>query len=144
MKTMKQLFFFLMIFCASMYLSACSDDDGDELSLIGTYALSEESTSGCADPAENVTETYTCTTSDCETLIVNKDGGFSYIEIASGVTTTTTGTYTTSGSTITFAYTVNGVAETDVATFSLTNSGLVLTFEQDSDGCIDVETYTKQ
>lgn len=144
MKTMKEVIYALFIFSGSiLLLSACSDENGDELSLIGAYTLSEESVSGCVDPANDGTEAKTCTATSCETLTISGDGTFSVIEVDNGATTTVSGTYALNGSQITFTTVSGTTTDTDIATYALSGSSLILTFEKDSDSCVEVDTYTR-
>lgn len=143
MKTMKTLGYSLMIFCGSLTMLTSCGDDGDELGLIGSFALSEESTSGCNDAADNSVKAKTCSETSCETLILSGDGTFSVVDLDNGITTSYSGKYVTSGNQITFTYTIDSVTETDVVTFSLSGSTLILTEAQEADGCIDTETYTR-
>lgn len=144
MRTITKLIYPLFIFSGSLtFLTACSDDDGDNLALAGSYILTEESVSGCVNTADNGTETKSCTSTDCETLTISGDGTFSVIEIDNGVTTTKSGTYSTNGGQITFTKLSGATPDSDIATFSLSGSSLVLTFEEDSDSCVKVETYMR-
>lgn len=144
MRTITKLIYPLFIFSVSLtILTACSDDDGDNLSLAGTYTLTEESVSGCVDTANNGTEAKNCTSTDCETLTISGDGTFSVIEIDNGVTTTESGTYSTNGNQITFTKLSGATPDSDIATFALSGSSLILTFEEDSDSCVEVDTYTR-
>ncbi|MBL6447692.1 lipocalin family protein [Fulvivirga sp. 29W222] len=144
MRTITKLIYPLFIFLGSLtMLAACSDDDGDNLALAGTYTLTEESVTGCIDVANNGTEAKGCTATDCETLTISGDGTFSVIEIDNGVTTTESGTYSTNGNQITFTKLSGTTPDSDVATFALSGSSLILTFAEDSDSCVKVETYMR-
>lgn len=128
---------------ALVLLSACSNDDGNTLAIVGVYTLTQESVSGCSDPADDVTENKTCTASDCETLTINGNGSFSVLGVNSGVSSSTSGSYSLNGNQITFSYTENNIAKTDVATYTLNGGVLILTFAADTDGCVESDTYTK-
>jgi hypothetical protein len=113
------------------------------LSIVGVFTLTQESVTGCADPADNVTENKTCTASDCETLTIAGNGTFSVAEIDNNVSSSFDGTYTLNGNQITFTSTINNITDADVATYSQSGSTLVLTFQADGDGCVESYTYSK-
>lgn len=135
---------YALILLALMVSLVSCDKDDDKPSIVGNYSLSQESTSGCIDPADNGTETKTCTATSCETLSISGDGTFSVAELNNGVTTSYSGTYLLSGNKITLSSIIGGVAETDVATFQISGSQLILTYEKESDGCIDVDAYVRK
>lgn len=136
-------FYGLILFGLMSFLAGCDKDD-DKPSIVGTYTLIQENTSGCIDPADNGNKTKTCTTANCETLTISSDGTFSVTELDNGITTSYGGTYLLTGNQITFSFMIGGVADTDLATFQLSGSQLILTFEQETDGCIDVDTYIRK
>lgn len=75
-----------------LFLTGCDNDDGKP-SIVGTYELTHENTSGCSNPADNGNKTKTCTPTDCETLTISSNSSFTSSEIGNGVTTSITGTY---------------------------------------------------
>lgn len=120
------------------------DKDDNKPSIVGSYSLSQESTSGCIDAADNGTTPKTCTATNCETLTISGDGTFSVAELDNGITTSYGGTYLLNANMITFSSVIGGVAETDVAAFQISGSQLILTYEKESDGCIDVDAYVRR
>lgn len=143
MKNYFKNFALLSVMAIAFLLSACSDDDGNTLAIVGVYTLSQESTTGCNDPADNASENKTCSASDCETLVINANSTFSFVEIDNSITTSVEGTYSLNGTQITFMYVENNVNKTEAATYTLNGPTLTLTFAADTDGCVESETYSK-
>lgn len=133
-----------LLLAISVFFISCGDDDGDVFSIVGVYTLTQESVTGCNDPAEDVTENLTCTSTDCETLILGADGTFSEVKVENGVSTTSkSGTYAIDGSQIIFSFEVNSMTVTDTATFQLDGSRLTLTYPAGTDGCVETAIYSK-
>lgn len=118
---------------------ACGDDDENTLSIVGTYTLSQESVSGCNDPADNVVENKSCTATECETLTIAPDGTYTFVEVEAGITTTETGTYSISGNQMN----INSPTSTDIATFTLSGSTLTIVFPAEGDGCTETDVFTR-
>jgi hypothetical protein len=134
---------FIVLSGLTVTLVGCSKDD-DKPSIEGTYTLSQKNTSACVDQGNNINESKTCTATDCETLTISGDGTFSYVEVDNSITTSVGGTYIINANQITIYSSVGGMADVDNATFSLSGSQLILTFQQDGDGCIEVETFIRK
>lgn len=125
-----------------LVFAGCSKDE--DTTIVGTYVVSQKSTSGCTDHSNNANEAKTCTATDCTMLTLSSDGTFSIVEIDNGITSSIGGVYVIETNHITFSWSVGGVAEVDNATFSLLGAQLIMTYDHDSNGCIQVETYIRK
>lgn len=136
---MKKLNYLLsaMLLLSVFALTGCGDDDDGETSasIIGTWVLASDSFEGCDDPAENDSNTYTCSETSCNRLtitattitiaVISEFGSFDS-ELP----------YTQSGNTITVAG--------EAATVTVTDTSLTLFVQEDDEGCTVTTVYTRE
>jgi hypothetical protein len=140
---MRTSFYAFVTLSGLIILAGC--DIGDEgPSVIGTYTLSQENTTGCVDQGNNVKESRICTPSECETLTISGDGTFSVVETDNGITSSIGGNYIINANEIIFSTSSGGVSDVDNATFALHGAQLIITYEQDPDECIKSETFIRK
>lgn len=141
---MKQFKRYLSIFLVGFFsvtlLVSCGDDDdeGGQASIVGTWGLIKEEVIGCNDPAENSSETLTCTEDNCEQLIFATDGTVTSRDVTPTGVFAGEGDYSISGNRLTINF---FVAET--FTYSATATTLVITSDPQADGCVEIETYQR-
>jgi len=131
-----------MLSLTVLVFTGCGDDDDETSSnpLIGTWELTKDVYSECTDSSEDGIVNYTCTATDCITSTFTSNT-ITAKAIGDNLEISASATYSISGSKIT----INSDFGTDVAEFSVSGNTLNLTYEKDEDdGCILVETYTKQ
>ena len=131
-----------MIICFSLFvilLSDCSKSSDPQISLDGTWIVTNESESHCNNSIDNSNSTISCSLTNCakftfasNTITINL--------IINNASNSTQGTYSVSGNSITF--TVNGKTETD--TFTVVGNTLVITSpKKASTGCVATVTLVR-
>lgn len=123
---MKRVTYLLLIsiFC-QLVLSSCNDNDNDKVNpIVGTWTLTSSTQVDCDNPDNEGTETYTCTSTDCQKVTFTTDGKYTDEEIVGGVTETQNGTYTLSGNQI---ITCDATDDCGVVTYTVSGDTLTIT-----------------
>lgn len=119
---------------------ACDKKDDPSNPLIGTWKFASQVRSGCTDPLDNGSETCTLTLDECGYLVLTATTYTYYPPTGTG--SSESGTYVTSGSTLTSTPT-GGVAN-DPLTYTVSGGTLTFTGISSGTGCTEVQTLTKQ
>jgi len=137
---MKLKFLLLSAFAFSLSVSSCKkDDEKPSNPLIGTWIYTTDTATNCTDPDDDYTESFSCTTTDCNKITFKADGTYSTNIIVDGDTYLSSGTYTISGNT----FTLCRISDChDPLTFGVNGSTLTFTGKT-SLGCTEINTYIK-
>jgi len=137
----KHLFKVMAVGFVLLLATACSKTDSTPSpSIVGTWKLTSNVGTGCTDPANNYSDVCTLTAAECGILNITSSGTYTFtVTPAGGSPSTESGTYTTSGSTIT---TTGGNSGTFA--YVVTTTTLTLTQVNSSTGCTEVTTLTRQ
>ena len=119
----------------ALVASGCGDDEPTNIEpsneLIGTWELRIVVYSNCADPDNNVSDTFSCPTQDCITWEFREGGVLVSTDTFEGDSNTSTGTYSIDGNSLTV--TLDG--ETNTGTFSTTGVILIYNLRDEEQRC---------
>lgn len=148
----------LLLAALALPFASCNNDDEDDgdgggganPSLVGAWLISDFSSEGCTDPADNIS--YDASGDNCEEdqgievcldeyrITFNADGSYVLsIKTSTTVlgqtiedTTDLNGTYSTSGSTLTLC---DEDGDCSDGTYSISGSNVTMNYSDDDDGC---------
>jgi len=125
---------------------SCGDDDDASIDseIVGTWTFTNDSYSECTDSEDNIEIEQVCDADNCSKIRFESDGTLSGIETIDGETETSTGTFSTNGDEVTLTVVIDNVTFSVVLTYSISGEVLLLNYGTDEfDGCLNIETYTK-
>lgn len=135
---------FAVVTMATLFFTACKDDDGGTTGspLVGTWTLVQTSISGCTSGG-NGTTNFSCTDANCLTITMRSDNSYQMKTIVNGSVTTDNGTYLLMGDNLEVCR-QNGTVCSN-GDFALNNSTKTFTLTQidGATGCVTVNTYKK-
>jgi len=100
MKSIKSIS--MLFFCGALLLTSCLPSDYEINPLEGTWTLKGVSCQNCIDKTQITSTTFACNDAGCNTYTFSDDGKLKVAEILNGTAKITDGTYSISGSTVSF------------------------------------------
>lgn len=140
---MKKLVLFSLVSFLMIFISCGEDEDSiATVDLEGTlWVGTGYVATGCDDPNDNDNSpNYTCTDTDCETLLL-QNGTATITNIGGDVIEIITATYTVSGNVISVTIEDNGQTVTFDITYTIVGDVLTFSFTFPLDGCDVIQTY---
>ena len=148
-QTLKGMTERICFFLVLTILLSCSKDDEviENLSnqIIGSWSLTSQTKSECANPSEEGSENFSCTATWCFKRTFTSDGKYLLEDKSSGTTNTVSGTYTVTGNQLEISATASAGCGVPI-TINVSGSTLTLSFSKVSGSdcnCKRVEVYKK-